>query len=148
MRTEIDPTHEVLMDYFVSGAELEKEIKSCPNKAILFLLIIMVLAAICPITAQTNRYQDWPRKAEFSVDGAAMNIGGKAYRVYNAFSPIAPKGGERVEDYAGVLDYYAWFHKGPDGGFTMSKIDMELNIYYYDEQTGEYINPVGNILKN
>jgi hypothetical protein len=64
------------------------------------------------------------------------------------FDPIAPKGGERVIDPAGTLDYYMWIHKKLDGKFTVSRIDMELNVYYYNETTGNYTTPKGGILND
>lgn len=88
-----------------------------------------------------------PVKAVLASDVASMNIGGKRYRVYNMFDPIAPKGGERVLDPAGVFEYYMWVHKKPDGGWTISRIDMELNIYYHDEGTEEWTSPEGTVFK-
>jgi hypothetical protein len=103
-----------------------------------------------PCAAQENKkwYADMPGKAELYSD-SAVKIDGKIYRIYNAYDPIAPKGGEKVIDFAGTLDYYMWFHKVESlGRFTMSKIDGDLNIYYYDEDTKEFVSPQGFVLKD
>jgi hypothetical protein len=113
--------------------------------AFLLTLLLVPLAGraqeACP-DAAPKWYASLPVKAERSEDGASMKIGGKTYRVYNAFDPIAPNGGERVIDFAGVLDYYMWVHKAEAlGGFAVSRIDADLDIYYYDSELNEYVSP-------
>jgi hypothetical protein len=73
-----------------------------------------------------------------------MIIGGKNYRIYNSFDPIAPRGGEHVVNSAGALNYYMWIFNTANG-FSMAKIDMELNIFYYDKKSNKFISPGGLI---
>ncbi|MDR0551059.1 MAG: hypothetical protein LBG72_03455, partial [Spirochaetaceae bacterium] len=100
------------------------------------------------VYAQTGDkwYYSLPKKAEWITEGTLMKIGNKNYHVYNSFDPIAPKGGERVIDFAGVLNYYMWTFKNQDG-FSVAIIDMKLNIFYYDEETEKYTSPAGDIFK-
>jgi hypothetical protein len=112
---------------------------------VLYFFVFSVL-----LYAQTTQkwYSNLPERASLSKDKKTMNIGKDSYNVYNAFDPIAPKGGEKVLDPAGTLSYYMWLHnKDKPGTFTMSKIDIHtLLIYYYDEETGKYTNPNGKTL--
>jgi hypothetical protein len=108
--------------------------------------VFFVVASVLYAQSSEVWYSEMPTQAILSSDGKLMRIGEKDYHVYNAFDPIAPKGGERVIDFAGTLDYYMWMHKKPDKTFTISKIDPDLNIYYFDETTGNYTNPKGLIL--
>jgi hypothetical protein len=96
---------------------------------------------------EADWYRNLPQRAEILENGLLMRIGDKNYRVYNAFSPIAPTGGERVIDFAGTLSYYMWIFKKQSGVFTTAKIDMELNIYYYDDNAQVFISPNGFIFK-
>ncbi|MDR3047345.1 MAG: hypothetical protein LBU51_07010 [Bacteroidales bacterium] len=105
-----------------------------------FFILLLILSA-------TFSAQEFPVKATLSPDGTTMRIGDKDYRIYNAFDPIAPKGGERVIDYAGVLDYYMWIHKAPNGDFAVSRIDKDLNIFYYDQETQKYASPTGEVME-
>jgi hypothetical protein len=92
-------------------------------------------------------YRNLPQRAEILENGLLMRIGGKDYPVYNAYSPIAPAGGERVIDFAGTLSYYMWIFKKQSGAFTTAIIDMELNIYYYDDNAQIFIGPNGFIFE-
>jgi hypothetical protein len=40
-----------------------------------------------------------------------------------------------------------WIHKLPNGDFTITRIDKEFNIFYYNQATQQYTNPVGEIMK-
>jgi hypothetical protein len=88
-----------------------------------------------------------PEKAVWPDDKKTMVIGKEIYPVYNAFDPIAPKGGLRVIDFARVLDYYMWYHKKLDDEFTVSWIDLDLNIYYLDPAMNKYTSPKGVVFK-
>jgi hypothetical protein len=116
--------------------------------AFLPLAAFFLIAVTFTLSAQTAKpwYADMPQKAAMSEDGKTMRIGGKNYPVHNAFDPIAPKGGARVIDFAETLDYYLWIHKKPDGNFTASRIDFDMNIFYYDDQTQRYTAPNGEPL--
>jgi hypothetical protein len=96
---------------------------------------------------EASWYRNLPQKAAILENGSSMKIGDKNYRVYNAFSPIAPAGGERVIDFAGTFNYYMWIFKKQSGVFTTAKIDMELNIYYYDDNAQAFISPNGSIFE-
>jgi len=88
-------------------------------------------------------YKSMPAKAKLVENGKKMRIGNKTYPVYNAFDPIAPQGGERVLDNAGVLDYYFWYFKLPSKIWTLAIIDLDFNIYYMDEETQQFTSPAG-----
>jgi hypothetical protein len=77
----------------------------------------------------------------------AMRIGTRTYNVYLESDPIAPTRGKRILDSGGVLPYYYFIHKGDDGFFTMSIIDMDLNVYYYRQGTKQFYNePTNSII--
>jgi hypothetical protein len=113
-------------------------------------VVLFAIFLIFPIFAFSQDlskwYTDMPSKAEIQGNSSIMSIGNKTYPVYNAFNPIAPTGGERVIDFAGTLNYYIWTFKRQNGEFTAAKIDMDLNIYYYDETIEKFISPNGDIL--
>jgi hypothetical protein len=52
--------------------------------------------------------------------------------------------GKQVLDSAGVLNYYMWVHK-TDNGFTVSRIAINLSIYYYDQETTKWTSPAGKV---
>jgi len=119
-----------------------------PGRTVVLILLLLPLAAAAPGAAQTAEpwYKDMPEKAALSEDGRTMRIGDKSYPVYNAFDPIAPTGGERVLDFAGALDYYFWFHRRPGSAFfTMSKIGLDMTIFYIDDQTRQFTTPRGEV---
>jgi hypothetical protein len=103
-------------------------------------LVLLLIVCGHNVFAQTQKtwYADMLEKAVWSDDKKTMVIGKETYPVYNAFDPIAPKGGLRVIDFAGVLDYYMWYHK---------KLDLDLNIYYLDPATNKYTSPKGVTFK-
>jgi hypothetical protein len=72
-----------------------------------------------------------------------MHIGGKTYRVDHAGDPPAPTMGERVIDFGGMLDWYLWFHKRGTNDFTVSRIDLDMTIYYLDDTTNAWTTPDG-----
>jgi hypothetical protein len=55
--------------------------------------------------AQTQKawYLDMPEKAVWANDKKSMVIGKETYPVYNAYDPIAPKGGLRLLILSGYL---------------------------------------------
>jgi hypothetical protein len=131
--------------------EAEKSIKSLrkcaiPLKQKICVFLLLLTIAILSSQSPAPWYANLLAKATLSPDGAIIQIGDKDYHIYNAFDPIAPKGGERVIDYAGVLDYYMWIHKTSDGDFTVSRIDNEFNIFYYDQETQKYTSPAGKVI--
>jgi hypothetical protein len=115
-------------------------------KACLILLLIVCGFSVFA-QAQKMWYVDMPENAVWSSDKKSMVIGREAYPVYNAYDPIAPRGGLRIIDFAGVLDYYMWYHKMPNGEFAVSWIDLDLNIYYLDPVTNKYTSPKGMVFK-
>jgi hypothetical protein len=110
----------------------------------IFCIVCIILPVSIFSQEEVHWYNNLPQKAEILENDLVMKIGNKSYRVYNAFDPIAPTGGERVINYAGALDYYMWIFNS-NGGFKIAKIDRELNIYYYDEITKKFTNPEGTI---
>jgi hypothetical protein len=112
---------------------------------------IVLLLIVCGLNAFAQAHKAWyadmSEKAVWSDDKKSMVIGKEIYPVYNAYDPIAPKGGLRVVDFAGVLDYYMWFHKMPNGEFKVSWIDLDLNIYYMDPATNKYTSPKGVVFE-
>ena len=112
------------------------------------LPVVFVMIIISPffIFAQdkVNWYIDLPQKAKIVDNGLLMEIGDKKYRIYNAFDPIAPTGGERVIDFDGALKYYMWIFSF-NGSFTVARIDQNMNIYYFDTQQRLFISPQGDI---
>ncbi|MDR3276137.1 MAG: hypothetical protein LBT11_02825 [Treponema sp.] len=108
------------------------------------MVFLLILAPVLYAQSSEIWYSKMPAKAVLSSDGKLMRIGEKEYHVYNAFDPIAPTGGERVIGFAGVLDYYLWLFIS-NNIFTMARIDMEFNIFYYDEHTGEFTSPKGEV---
>jgi hypothetical protein len=117
------------------------------SKAIYLLALLLIPVRYTEAQTTANWYKNLPERAEFTSGGASTRIGGKTYRVYNAFDPIAPQGGERILDMVGTLDYYMWVHKGPDGVFTISRIDSTFLIYYFDPQIKKYITLGGKIME-
>jgi hypothetical protein len=122
------------------------------------LLFTLSLLITIQVFAQTQSPDLRPTQAEWANSAhTAMLIAGKIYRVVNTYSPIAPRGGEMVMDFAGALPYYMWTYslvtndwpEKPDDGsnFAIARIDMKLKIYYQDEKTGVYIAPDGSVLK-
>jgi hypothetical protein len=120
------------------------------HRLCLFLVCLTFSLGTVAAQEQLKPSEKWyiimPSKAVPSADGSSMTIGKKTYRVDNAFDPIAPKGGERILDYAGVLPYYMWVHRIPGSTFTVSRIDEEGDIYYLDGETGKYTSPGGVVM--
>jgi hypothetical protein len=127
------------------------EFQPMKKQNLVFFLVCLILS-FGAVTAQEQPkpgekwYVTMPSKAVPSADGSSMTIGNKTYRVDNAFDPIAPKGGERIIDSAGVLPYYMWVHRIPGSTFTVSRIDEDGNIYYLDGETGKYTSPDGLVM--
>jgi hypothetical protein len=114
-------------------------------KKILILMIFVLNVFNVFSQTEDKWYSGFPQKAEWLENNVLMKIKDKTYHVYNAFDPIAPKGGERIIDFSGVLNYYMWLFNTKNG-FKVARIDMKLNIFYYDEETNVFVSPSGEIL--
>jgi len=121
-------------------------LKTLPAIFALSFFICAALFAQEPDNAAEAWYKTMPAKAILNAEGK-IKIGGKVYPLYNAFDPIAPKGGERVVCWAGALDFYMWFFRIKGQEWTLAYIDMDLNIYYYDEHTQKYTSPNGAVFE-
>jgi len=121
-------------------------------KCLYFILAILICTISCSThTPKVYNNASMVIQEEVSIHKAkvlsrrrSMQIGSNVYNIYLESDPIAPTRGERILDLGGILDYYMWIHKGSDGNFTMSIIDKNLNVYYYDIISKEYINKPNN----
>ncbi|MDR0909044.1 MAG: hypothetical protein LBM77_04695 [Spirochaetaceae bacterium] len=130
-----------------------------------FLLVFLYIYTMM-ISAQEQTDDSRPTHATWTDNThSAMLIAGHTYKVCNANSPIAPRGGEMVIDFAGALPYYMWVYSlvthdwaketeetandtdnVSGANFAIARIDMNLKIYYNDTKTDKFIAPDGAVL--